>query len=160
MLTAERLREVLSYDPLTGRWRWLVSCRAVKAGDEAGWVDDRYNRIAVDGRTYRSTHLAWLYMTGDWPPEQVDHENTVSLDDRWDNLRLASQGENQANRKVFRNNELGIKGVKRVPRTKRFQARIYTGGTSVNLGCFDSAEEAGAAYRAAAEKIHGDFART
>jgi hypothetical protein len=159
MLTAARLREVLHYNPATGLWRWLVDCKKMKAGDQAGWTDRGYTRIAVDGRSYRSARLAWLYMTGEWPPVQVDHENTVESDDRWGNLRLATQSGNQANRKVFRNNSLGIKGVKRVRGTERYQARIYANGKSRHLGCFDTPQEANEAYRAAAEQSHGDFAR-
>lgn len=160
MLTAERLREVLHYDPATGHWRWLVTFNTVKVGDRAGWTDRGYIRIAVDGHSYRSARLAWLYMTGAWPPCQVDHENTVESDDRWDNLRVANESEQQANRKCFRNNVVGVKGVRRVRDTHRFAARIYSSGTSLHLGCFDTIEEAGAAYAAAAQKVHGEFARS
>ncbi len=159
MLTAERLREILLYNPETGEWRWLVGCKRVKAGDLAGWTDGGYTRIAIDGSTYRSSRLAWLYMTGEWPPAQVDHENTVKSDDRWINLRLATQSSNQANRNVFRNNLLGVKGVKRIRGTSRFQARIYVDGKSRHLGCFDTPQAAGEAYRVAAEQAHGPFAR-
>ena len=159
MLTAARLREVLHYDPSTGLWRWLVDCKKVKAGDRAGWTDRGYTRIAVGGRSYRSARLAWLYMTGSWPPVQVDHENTIESDDRWVNLRLADHSGNQANRNVFRNNVLGVKGVKRVRNTSRFQARIYSDGKSHFLGCFDTIELASDAYPAAAKQAHGSFAR-
>lgn len=160
MLTVERLKEVLRYEPETGFWFWLVNrMSGVKAGDRAGYLSDGTWRLCVDGRRYHSNRLIWLYMTGTWPPEHVDHENTDRLDDRWLNLRLASHSENQANRKVFRNNLLGMKGVKRVRRTNRFQARIYFGGKSHHLGCFDTPEEANDAYRIAAERVHREFAR-
>lgn len=35
-LTAERLRELLDYNPHTGEFVWRVSCRGTKAGDIAG----------------------------------------------------------------------------------------------------------------------------
>ena len=76
MLTAKRLREVLSYDPDTGVWTWLISTgRRVRAGDQAGTKRKRHGRwrISIDGCYYASARLAFLYMTGKWPPHLVDH---------------------------------------------------------------------------------------
>jgi hypothetical protein len=74
MLTVKRLRQVLSYDPDTGTWTWLVSTgRRVRVGGRAGAKKKRrgYWRIGIDGKYYASARLA--YMTGQWPPHLVDH---------------------------------------------------------------------------------------
>ena len=75
MLTAKRLREALSYDPDTGVWTWLVPTgRRVRAGSRAGRIDGHGRwRIGLDGRYYTGSRLAFLYMTGKWPPHLVDH---------------------------------------------------------------------------------------
>jgi hypothetical protein len=75
MLTAKRLREVLFYDPDTGAWTWIVRTSSrVRAGSQAGILDDgRRWRIGIDDRHYTGSRLAYLYMTGKWPPHLVDH---------------------------------------------------------------------------------------
>lgn len=159
MLTAERLREILLYNPETGEWRWLVGCKRVKAGDLAGWTDGGYTRIAIDGSTYRSSRLAWLYMTGEWPPVRVDHEDTDRANNRWLNLRLATPKQNAANRRCHSNNALGVKGVNYVARVGKFRAQIYVDKRQVHLGYFATVEAASAAYAKKAQEVFGEFAR-
>lgn len=69
MLTQKRLREVLSYDPATGIFRWTITRGAnAKAGFVAGSPDVKgYLRIMIDGVTYKSHRLAWLYVYGERP---------------------------------------------------------------------------------------------
>jgi|SRR5262249_13953776 len=89
LVTAERLREVLSYDPETGTFTWRVSGGGRRTSGVAGHHDRAwkgYVCIAVDGRKYRAQRLAFLYMTGDWPPAQIDHINGDTSDNRWANL--------------------------------------------------------------------------
>lgn len=88
-ITAERLRELLHYDPETGIFTWRVARRAnVEAGDVAGCIDknEGYRRIVVDGRIYKAAHLAWLYMTGKRPAGYILRNNRNRADDRWSNL--------------------------------------------------------------------------
>ncbi len=103
MLTAERLRELLTYDPETGHFRWVFTkgCRA--GGQIAGTVRrDGYLCIAVDGRKHKAHRLAWFYMHGRWPHPEIDHINRSKLDNRLCNLREATRVENNANRGVSR----------------------------------------------------------
>lgn len=163
MLTAERLREVLSYDPLTGLFTWLVSRGKAKAGNAAGVLTDSgYVVIGVDSVRYYAHRLAWLYMKGEWPAGDLDHDNVRSDDNRWDNLRPATESQNGANRRVQRNNKLGVKGVcvHKVRKDRIYGAHIEVGGRSIYLGYFDTSEGAHAAYALAALKHFGDFART
>ena len=115
MLTAEELRELLRYDPNTGIFRWKVKQRRVSygVGDVAGSLDSSsgYHRIRIDGRDYRASRLAWLYVYGRWPTDEIDHKNTIRDDDRLANLREATRGQNNYNTKRFSTNTSGLKGV-------------------------------------------------
>lgn len=91
-LTAAELAEWLSYDPVTGQFTW-VQCASNRApvGSVARCVDGKgYICIRLHGQLYRAHRLAWLAMTGTWPPDLIDHENRVPADNRWENLRLAT----------------------------------------------------------------------
>src|SRR4029434_9631151 len=104
MLTAERLREVLTYDPESGLFLWnITTSNRVRAGDIAGNTENHYGyrRIGIDGKLYRGARLAWLYMKGEWPPGRVDHKNRNRIDDRWENLRLCTHAQNVANTGVW-----------------------------------------------------------
>jgi len=159
-LTAEYLRELFTYDPETGAWTRNTSRSQHQAGAVAGFFDERgYARIIIDGRRYRAHRLAWLYMTGEWPTEVADHKNGNKSDNRWDNLRAATHGQNRANSRPGANNICGVKGVYFDKKHKRFKAQMRRGGKTVNLGWFSTAEAAGARYSEAANAAFGDFAR-
>ncbi len=154
MLTQERLRELLSYDPETGAWR----CRPT--GRVVGYADHGYLRIIIDGRKYYAHRLAFLYMTGELPPQGVDHKDTDGLNNKWNNLRLATKSQNGANRSHQKTNRCGVKGVSFCSFTGRWRADIRSDGKTINLGRFDSIESASEAYARAAEQTFGEFART
>lgn len=164
MLTHERLKELLHYDPETGIWTWLVNrTGGTKAGDHPTHTGESgYIQFSVDGRNYHGKRLAWLYMTGEWPPEEVVHKDRNRTNDRWNNLRLATHAQNMANRSVHSNNLLGVKGVRFDARMKRrpFRARIMVDGKPIHLGYFETQEAASGAYQAAAERHFGEFARS
>jgi|SRR5277367_5036257 len=108
MLTLSRLHEVLHYDPETGEFRslkrhgWRRKCGTISRG---------YLRIKIDGRSYLAQQLAWFYMTGEWPENEVDHRNRTKLDNRWTNFRPATRLQNCNNRSLSRNNTSGANGV-------------------------------------------------
>lgn len=157
MITQSRLQELLTYDPVTGLFYWKRAHAAVKVGDRAGCVNVRgYVMIQIGGRYYRGHRLAWLYVKGVWPPK-LDHRDLNKSNNAWDNLRLASDSENQANRGRQRNNTSGCKGVSK--HEGRWRADIHPRGGHKFLGCFDTLEEASAAYEAAAQTYFGEFAR-
>lgn len=163
-LTAERLREALAYDPATGEWTWLVSNSMRRlAGSKAGELKPSgYILIGIDCFRYRAHRLAWLYMTGVWPKEQVDHINGERADNRWANLREATQVQNSANMKVRGSNRAGIKGVSRYDgiSVTRWRAHLSVGHHMFYLGSYATPEAAHAAYVDAAKRHFGEFART
>src|SRR5437879_5605760 len=111
MLTAERLKELLTYDPETGEFRWKVAPNGrVRVGDIAGCVSSRgYILIGIDGALYRAHRLAFLFMTGAFPEPQVDHSNRDKADNRWLKLREANNSQNNANKPAQSNNTSGYK---------------------------------------------------
>ena len=160
LISADRLRSLLHYDPETGVFTWLVNKSNVKAGSTAGkHAANGYWRIKLDGREYPAHRLAWLYMKGTWPSGVVDHINMNKIDNRFDNLREASFAQNQHNRTEQSNNTSGYKGVSRFKNTGRWRADIMLNGKSHYLGSFDTAEDAAIAYDMAASELHGSFAR-
>jgi len=89
--------------------------------------------------------------------KQVDHINGNGLDNRVCNLRVASNGQNQANKKTSIKNKSGFKGVTFLG--KKFKSQIKYNGVVIYLGIFKTPEEAHEAYKQAAIKYHGEFAR-
>lgn len=159
-LTQKRLRELLDYDPQSGVFRWKQSPRArVQPGDEAGCPEQRYTRIQINGRRYMAHRLAWLWVTGEWPPEQIDHKDRNTHNNAWSNLRAADHSLNAANRTARVNNKSGFKGV-HLLKSGKYGAFIKKDGRSINLGSsFTTPQAAHEAYCAAAERLFGDFAR-
>ena len=156
-LTQGRLKEVLSYDPNTGIFIWVVSKNGrVKKGMCAGTKHCRgYRQICIDGKIYLSHRLAFLYETGEFPEEQCDHINGDRSDNRFINLRVVSQSENQHNiGGIPRNNKSGFLGVSWCNRTRKWVSKIMINKYAKCLGYFESKKEAHFAYMAAKDTLH------
>ncbi|CAN1724414.1 protein of unknown function [Hyphomicrobium sp. 1Nfss2.1] len=160
MLTAERLRELVTYDPETGVMRWRVSRRGkIKPGNIAGYsATDGYLQITVDRRTYMLHRLAWLYVHGEWPSLSIDHINGVRDDNRIVNLRPATVAQQRRNICLRSDNTSGLPGVRWIPQKRRWIARIKVNSVYRHLGCFHDKLAAKEAYERAAEKYFGEFA--
>ena len=160
-ITQDRLKELLSYDPDTGHFRWLKS--GGKRRTPAGCVDVErggYIVIGIEGVLHQAHRLVWLYVFGRWPHKHMDHINCDRGDNRLCNLRECERSQNQANRGKQANNTSGFKGVHFHPQGNKWRARIKSGDKDCSLGLYDTKEEAHAAYCAAAKRLNGDFART
>lgn len=160
--TVEDLRSRLHYNQDTGLFTWIKPlCSIRKPGDVAGSTKhkDGYAEIGIFGKLFLSHRLAWFYVHGAWPDGQVDHINGDRLDNRISNLRIATHGQNRANSRAGKNNLLGVKGVFKT-RSGKFVAQIRAGKKQRHIGTFLTVKEASEAYRKAAEKYHGEFART
>jgi hypothetical protein len=162
MITAKKLREVLSYNQRTGVFTYKMHRRyGIGKGDTAGAVDrgSGYARIAINGRHYYSHRLAWLYVHGRWPSSHLDHVNGKPADNRIANLRKAAHKDNIRNAKQRSDNTSGFKGVCWHSAGRKWMARIVVNGRGIYLGLFTNAGEAHAAYRTAATQHFGEFAR-
>lgn len=95
------------------------------------------------------------------PPDhmQIDHIDGDGLNNRRDNMRIATNQQNSCNQRKHCNNTSGFKGVHWRICTNKWQARIKIDGKRKHLGLFDCIHEAAAAYAAASEKLHGEFGR-
>lgn len=163
VVTQARLMELFDYEYWTGWWVRKIPCGHCKAGERAGSIDkEGYRRIKIDGVLYYSSRLAWLYQTGSFPPpdREIDHRNGRRASDRFPNLRLATDSQNQANRMVTRSSS-GQKGVSfhRQKQKMKFRAKLRANGKTRHLGLFDTREAAAAAYWEAAQQAFGRFAR-
>lgn len=136
-LTAERLREVISYDPSTGAFHWLKNRKGgMKAGMRAGNLKSTgYRKINIDGSEYYEHRLAFLYATGQSPLKHVDHINMDRADNRICNLRLTTRSQNLTNVSASKRNKLGIKGVNQVG--NKYRVTISKDRTYRHIGYFD-----------------------
>jgi hypothetical protein len=154
-LTAERLRELLSYDPDTGFFRWVVKRNGVPVGPEIRSVDkEGYVQIRVDQRKYYAHRLAWLYVHGRWPADQLDHISGIRSENRIANLREATNAENGQNCVVRRNNASGHPGVSWDKQCGKWRARIKVNRKGIHLGKFDNIGDAIAARAKAKAELH------
>lgn len=154
-MTHNDLLELLHYDPCSGELRWRKARGNRAAGAVAGSTD-RHGYVYVHwrGRGVAAHRLAVFYMTGKWPPDQVDHVNRNKSDNRWSNLRLATAAENSRNAPA----RSGIyKGVTRHSNGK-WMAQIRVNNRNKYLGLHATPADAHNAYCAAAAAYFGEFA--
>lgn len=161
-LTAEFLRDVLSYDKNTGEfvWRNPPKMGRVKKGEVAGALNRngtkwQYLYIQINRNKYPCSHLAWLYETGNHPKNFIDHINGDSTDNRICNLRDVSPIVNAQNqRSAKQTNKLGLLGVCLHKKSNKYQAQITVNKKRIQIGLFNTAEEAHAEYIKAKRKLH------
>lgn len=156
MLILEKLREILHYDEVTGVFTWKrPTSKRTKAGMEAGTAHSKgYLVIKIEGRLYFAHRLAWFYVYGSWPSKNLDHINRQKTDNRVVNLREVTNSENAQNRLIQSNNTSGFRGVSWHKRDKLWYSRIVVDGKARLIGVFKTPEQAGAAYKEAALKMH------
>lgn len=154
-ITAERLRHLLDYDPISGAFLRRVAGRGLRVGQVAGSDCRGYRSIAVDGRDYRAHRLAWLYVHGRWPTGMLDHINGDRADNRIANLRECSNSENLQNLKCARRDSgSGLLGASWHKGKRLWQAAIELNGKARHLGYYGTADAAHAAYLKAKAEVH------
>ena len=180
LISPDVLRQLLDYSPETGElfWKrrsseWFSEvggqtaehiCRRWNsrfAGKEAfsGCNGYGYRRGRIFYQSYLAHRVIWAMWHGSWPAADIDHINLDRSDNRISNLRAATRSENNYNTGPKSNNTSGYKGVSLRKDNSKWGAEIQVRGKRQRLGCFDTPEEAHAAYCAAAERLHGEFAR-
>ena len=155
-LTAERLRELFSYDPETGFFTLLK--RRMGSRQKVGHIQDQLHKgyvcATIDGHQYRCHRLAWLYIHGVWPNQSIDHINGIKTDNRILNLRDVSHSVNMQNIKtVNATSTTGVLGAQKDYKG-RFKSLIQVDGKKRYLGYFKTAEEANQAYLKAKREHH------
>ncbi|UNI71489.1 hypothetical protein [Burkholderia phage vB_BpP_HN04] len=155
MITLDDLKERLHYDPETG----VFSFR--KTGKVAGHLNKKsgYVTIRLDGISYYAHRLAWFYMKGEWP-ERADHENNNRSDNKWTNIREATQAQNNRNGRKREANKSGFKGVSWNSQSSKWKASITFNRKQETIGQSDCPIEAARMYDERAIELHGEFAKT
>jgi len=159
-MSIERLKQLLSYDPETGVFRWIAEPKGGrKIGAVAGQQDGKYWRINVDRKLHRAHRLAWAFVHGEWPADQIDHRDNNPLNNAISNLRPASNAKNCANRGARSDSKSGVRGVCWHKRSQMWIAKVTKDGVEHHVGYFASLDEARAARNEAATRLHGEFVR-
>lgn len=167
-----RLRECLAYSAETGEFTWLHRPRSHftserywrawnsrHAGKPAGVpMTDGRIVINLDKGKWLAHRVAWAIQTGAWPEKSIDHVDRDHSNNAFTNLRECTLQQNQFNRAANSTSRTGAKGVSFDQRTGRYLAKIQIDGKTINLGRFDTVEQAARAYESAAQKHHGKFA--
>lgn len=159
MLTQARLKELFAYNPETGDFVVAKNRKgsAKKVGAILGSKTKAgYLEADIDGKRYLLHRLAYLYMTGEFPKNYIDHCNRNKMDNRWENLREATQQENMQNDiKPRSHGSLQCRGVYKYG--ERFRAKIVCNKKQIHLGTFETLKEASNAYLLAKSKFHPMF---
>lgn len=135
-LTAQRLRELLDYDPLTGNFTWAIGRPGARKGDRAGCTDKKYGYICikVDRVLHRAHRLAYLWMIGQWPDATIDHKDRKRHNNSWVNIRPATRKQNQENLPLDPRNTSGHRGVHWCKKDRLWIASIGHHGKKYVLG--------------------------
>lgn len=155
------LKKYVDYDVGTGVFTYLVnSVRSgkfgFKAGDAAGYKTNGYIIIFIDGHKIRAHRAAWLFVTGEWPIDKIDHINGAKSDNRFSNLREASTSKNNMNRGPRGGRR--YKGIWFDKQTPQWRVQVKGGGRVVSPGRFSNEEDAARCYNYHAAYLHGEFA--
>jgi hypothetical protein len=170
----ELLNEKFTYAPETGEFHWKARPRqdfatynaystwnSRFAGKVAGWElngarGKRYICLTLDYNKFLAHRAAWKMMTGKDPISKIDHEDGNGLNNKWDNLREATQSQQHQNKKIKSDNQTGYKNVRRLPHG-RYAAYIKVDGKFKHLGVYDTPQEAHEVYCTVAKELHGEF---
>lgn len=155
MITLQELKGCFFYDPVTGifiRKKPVANCSRV--GEIAGHRNKKgYIIIKFRQRAYKAHRLAWFYMTGKWPDDQIDHVNRDKSDNRFSNLREADNSLNVHNIGIQKNNTSGFKGVSYDQKLNKYRAYLDYRGKRYFLKLHDTALEASIARETKFEEL-------
>ena len=155
ILTQQKLKELLDYNPDTGVFTWRVSLNSRSViGSNAGSCSNGYKVIRINRKNYHAHRLAWLYVQGQFPQHQLDHINRIRDDNRIDNLREVTNAQNHQNRNLSANNKSGVCGVNWHKRDKKWRAYIKLNGKDIHIGQYDDMKDAIVARKQAEQTYH------
>jgi hypothetical protein len=170
--SVEFLRECFVYFPKTGELQWRrrpqnhfatpsahASFNAQFAEKIAGCMRERSRAVKINNQRYKVHRIVWKLITGEEPTDTIDHKSGDPFSNGLNNLRLASMGQQAWNRKIPKTNTSGYRGAMWHRKDKKWRAQICHKGTRYDLGQFNTAEEASAAYEKKARELRGEFYR-
>lgn len=150
-MNIENILKTFDYNPETGELM-----RVVKGGNRirSGAECNGYLRSMIDGEMIYNHRIAWCHYYREQPPNFIDHIDRDRKNNAIKNLRACTLSKNQSNRGVAKNNTSGFTGVTYMKRLKKYKATIYKDSKPIYLGLFNTAEDAGEAYKKAKGVYH------
>ncbi len=156
LISQDYLKTILSYDKNTGIFVWkkrsitdfkdkraYSTWNARFSGNIAGGKTDQgYHQIVINAHNYRAHRLAWLYVHGEWPKDQIDHINRIRKDNRIVNLRTVEHKENSKNQKIRIDNTSTVIGVYWSKERDKWYAKISNNTKVIRLGTFVDFDDA------------------
>lgn len=157
-MNKQTINELFEYKD--GSLYWRINQGKVIAGTKAGTPREKgHIQIQYKRKLYREHNLIWVLFHDEMPSLFIDHINGIPSDNRIENLRLATNAQNLANRGKNSNNTSGFKGVYQHNQTKKWVATIKHHGKKYSLGCYDTPELAHGAYIQKCQSLNGQFAK-
>jgi hypothetical protein len=158
-IAPETLRQLFTFDPDEGIFRYQKDKVRCKAGSVAGSIHRQgWRSIKINKRCYPAHHLAWLWVHGRWPIHEIDHINGVRDDNRFINLREADAFQQVMNSARPRTNTSGVKNVYFDREMNRYRVHLRHKKKSIHIGYFPTLQEAASAAADARNRLQGDFA--
>jgi len=158
MITQSRLKDVIGYNPVTGIFTWKITSGKAVKGKIAGSIHvcNGYYRISIKNKEYRAHRLAWLYMTGSMPTNEIDHINGIRSYNRFENLREATRSGNLQNQRKANSKNISTKllGAAFHKPSGTYFSRIQINGAVKFIGAFETAQKAHDAYVSAKRQAH------
>lgn len=143
MITYEELHRQLDYDLLTGFFTRRIPTERTKAGGIAGSISTKgYVKIMLNGNSYRAHRLAWFYVYGYLPENDLDHKDQIKHHNWISNLRETSKSCNAKNTGNAKNNTSSVKGVSWQKNIEKWRVRIAGNNKLRSLGCYKEFDNA------------------
>lgn len=170
ILTQEYLLECFRYEPETGLLYWrerpLHHFNNIKNRNSLNGrymnklvnsISVRgYNNVSINRKSYGVHRIIWKMVYGE-EPNIIDHINGIKNDNRICNLRNVSQKENARNRAVLNSrNTSGYYGVSFIPTSGKYSSKLYVEGVPLNLGNYNTLEEAALVRELKFKEVVGD----
>lgn len=145
------LREHFSYCPETGDITRIKAYHPTKCGVVNSVRANGYKSVSFQKKSYLAHRIAWLLQTGQEPEQSIDHINGDSTDNRWCNLRIATQDQQKGNS--------ASPGGKYLPGTRPSGkgGKWQAASGSTYLGVYETEQEAHQAYVVWHRQTHGEF---
>jgi hypothetical protein len=157
-VTQEQVKDLFEYREDGNLIRKVKTSNRVKVGEVVGWITaKRYKAVHVGSKPEYIHRLVFLYHHG-YMPECIDHIDNDPLNNRIENLRAASFGENMLNIRGYAGSKSGVKGVSWSQSSKKWSVLCRVNKKYKYMGVYEDLELAELVAIEARNKYHGEFA--
>lgn len=158
----EEIKKILNYDLITGEFTWAIKRKGCKKGNTAGALNKTigYRYLCINYKKYLAHRVAWAYVHGEFPKNEIDHIDGNKQNNAISNLREATRVENTWNTKISKRNTSGFKNVSLHKKTGLWRATLNCKNANVINKYFKTKEDAVIFLQKEREKHHGNFSRS